>query len=119
MWIKNPAELDGKILAVSLWRGAPNEVVKLIAPGPENMNGSSIKIDYFKTTFPHMISVTTFDGESQPLIMWDQLTEQARQALNEYDSFRGPMPLSDKRFEQSLFEAWPFSSAYSPDKMIV
>ncbi|ETO63627.1 hypothetical protein F444_18711 [Phytophthora nicotianae P1976] len=40
--------------------------------------------------------------------MWEQLTDAARAALNNGDSFgKAEVPFSDEHFEDHLAEAWP------------
>ncbi|KAG1707156.1 hypothetical protein DVH05_026352 [Phytophthora capsici] len=49
-----------------------------------------------------------WDGDYQDLIMWEQLTDVARVALNNSESFGdAKVPFSDKHFEDHLDEAWP------------
>nr|AUD40035.1 Nep1-like protein Pc109174 [Phytophthora capsici] len=49
------------------------------------------------------------DGEYQDLIMWNQLTDQARAALESADFGEDTkVPFNDKNFEAALAQAWPF-----------
>ncbi|POM76256.1 Hypothetical protein PHPALM_6526 [Phytophthora palmivora] len=49
-----------------------------------------------------------FDGEYQDLIMWEQLTDPARGALNDDDNFgRAEVPFNDNNYEKYLTNAWP------------
>ncbi|KAL3656723.1 hypothetical protein V7S43_018387 [Phytophthora oleae] len=48
------------------------------------------------------------DGESQDLIMWEQLTEEARAALNSADFGDSSAPFTDNNFKTTLEKAWPF-----------
>eukprot|EP00644_Phytophthora_capsici_P014832 jgi/Phyca11/124383/e_gw1.53.241.1 len=48
------------------------------------------------------------DGESQDLIMWNQLTDKARAALESADFGNTQVPFTDKNFETNLQAAWPF-----------
>ncbi|KAK1938773.1 hypothetical protein P3T76_008848 [Phytophthora citrophthora] len=49
------------------------------------------------------------DGEYQDLIMWNQLTDEARAALESADFGKDTkVPFNDKNFEASLAEAFPF-----------
>ncbi|KAK1938770.1 hypothetical protein P3T76_008845 [Phytophthora citrophthora] len=47
-------------------------------------------------------------GEYQDLIMWNQLTDQARAALESADFGDAQVPFNDKNFETTLAQAWPF-----------
>ncbi|KAG6950171.1 hypothetical protein JG687_00014405 [Phytophthora cactorum] len=50
-----------------------------------------------------------FDGEYQDLIMWEQITDAARVALNDDNNFgRAEVPFSDKYYEDHLDNAWTF-----------
>nr|AUD40039.1 Nep1-like protein Pc553546 [Phytophthora capsici] len=48
------------------------------------------------------------DGESQDLIMWNQLTDKARAALESADFGDTQVPFTDKNFDTNLQAAWPF-----------
>ncbi|KAK1938776.1 hypothetical protein P3T76_008851 [Phytophthora citrophthora] len=48
------------------------------------------------------------DEEYQDLIMWNQLTDQARTALESADFGDAKVPFNDKNFEAALAQAWPF-----------
>ncbi|KAK1938898.1 hypothetical protein P3T76_008973 [Phytophthora citrophthora] len=48
------------------------------------------------------------DGEYQDLIMWEQLTDEARAALNNGESFGDAVvPISEEHYEKHLDNAWP------------
>ncbi|OWZ01643.1 hypothetical protein PHMEG_00026930 [Phytophthora megakarya] len=50
-----------------------------------------------------------WDGEFQDLIMWEQLTDGARGALNDGKNFGdSEVPFNDDHFEKHLDKAWPF-----------
>ncbi|KAG2762577.1 hypothetical protein PC129_g21267 [Phytophthora cactorum] len=40
--------------------------------------------------------------------MWEQLTEEARVALNATDFGKSKVPFNDDNFENTLEKAWPF-----------
>eukprot|EP00644_Phytophthora_capsici_P000917 jgi/Phyca11/109192/e_gw1.16.142.1 len=49
------------------------------------------------------------NGEYQDLIMWNQLTDQARATLESADfGEKTKVPFNDKNFEAALAQAWPF-----------
>ncbi|ETI33852.1 hypothetical protein F442_19290 [Phytophthora nicotianae P10297] len=48
------------------------------------------------------------DGQYHDLIMWEQLTDEARAALNSADFGESKVPFNDENFETSLGLAWPF-----------
>ncbi|RLN53125.1 hypothetical protein BBJ29_006252 [Phytophthora kernoviae] len=51
---------------------------------------------------------TTGAGDFHDLIMWDQLTDAARAALNTTDFGSAKVPFSDDNFSEKLKNAWPF-----------
>ncbi|OWZ04354.1 Necrosis inducing protein NPP1 [Phytophthora megakarya] len=55
-----------------------------------------------KTTFVYE------DGTYQDLIMWEQLTDAARKALNSANFDEAKVPFNENNFEAALREAWPF-----------
>ncbi|KAG3166009.1 hypothetical protein PC129_g20065, partial [Phytophthora cactorum] len=80
VWIDNPDLETPKIVGVS-------------------MSKSDTK--YYK-------ELKTWDGEYQDLIMWEQLTDAARVALNDSKNFgRAEVPFSDEHYEDHLDKAWP------------
>ncbi|KAG2770332.1 hypothetical protein JG687_00010189 [Phytophthora cactorum] len=53
--------------------------------------------------------LSSWDGEYQDLIVWEQLTDAARVALNDLNNFgKAEVPFNDEYFEDRLAEAWPF-----------
>eukprot|EP00644_Phytophthora_capsici_P000878 jgi/Phyca11/109089/e_gw1.16.427.1 len=48
------------------------------------------------------------DGEYQDLIMWEQLTDEARAGLNSADFGDTFAPFTDDNFKTALEKAWPF-----------
>ncbi|KAF4316502.1 hypothetical protein BBO99_00008487 [Phytophthora kernoviae] len=103
VWIDNPALETSKILGLSTsqssgyYKAAP-------VPAFELINGTtpmmSLKDSYL---YP-----TTGAGDFHDLIMWDQLTDAARAALNTTDFGSAKVPFSDDNFSEKLENAWPF-----------
>ncbi|ETM97621.1 hypothetical protein PPTG_20067 [Phytophthora nicotianae INRA-310] len=48
------------------------------------------------------------DGQFQDLIMWEQLTDEARLALNSADFGESKVPFNDENIEETLELAWAF-----------
>ncbi|OWZ01948.1 Necrosis inducing protein NPP1 [Phytophthora megakarya] len=48
------------------------------------------------------------DGTYHDLIMWEQLTAAAREALNSADFEEAKVPFNENNFETALGQAWPF-----------
>uniref|UniRef100_M4BND4 Uncharacterized protein n=1 Tax=Hyaloperonospora arabidopsidis (strain Emoy2) TaxID=559515 RepID=M4BND4_HYAAE len=109
VWIDNPElEENSTILAVTPWEY--NEYLRRVPPSPELMDGDSVKLKYESEDdySYHWLSFTTVPGEFQPLIMWEQLTDDARTVLETVDWGKDRMPISDVVFDESLKRAWPF-----------
>ncbi|ETI42399.1 hypothetical protein L917_11934 [Phytophthora nicotianae] len=49
------------------------------------------------------------DGQYQDLIMWEQLTDEARAALDTADFGESKIPFNDKSLDTTLGLAWPFT----------
>ena len=109
VWIDDIALKDPKILAVTSRRN--KEYQKIVSPDPRCMDGDSVKLFYESEVLDgyHQLSCSTFRGEFQPLIMWEQLTNEARTALETVNWGRDKMPLGDVAFNESLGQAWPFA----------
>ena len=115
VWINNPDVANPKIEAVSIWDNLERAYTKAVPPAPEFMAGSSVKVELGKDGLRRKLRLSRLDSQFQPkLIMWDQLPEKARQALDTvvWDQLR--MPLSDSRLTLALENAWPFAAAPRP-----
>ncbi|KAK1929662.1 hypothetical protein P3T76_014879 [Phytophthora citrophthora] len=55
-----------------------------------------------------MLDYSSRTGDFQPLIMWEQLTDAARETLNTFDFGDAVVPVNDANFEEKLKKAWPF-----------
>ncbi|ETM53712.1 hypothetical protein L914_02837, partial [Phytophthora nicotianae] len=60
------------------------------------------------------LRLTKKSGETQDLVTWEQLTDEARDALSEFDFESDPsismvvMPLKDDVFRSILKDSYPF-----------
>ncbi|OWZ00054.1 hypothetical protein PHMEG_00028838 [Phytophthora megakarya] len=121
VWIDNPALETPKIVGVSMSRSDSKSDPKYetelkISPtafaGYQRYHNSgsntSLRVEYvLDFGSPYMV-LSHYDGEYQDLIMWEQLTEGARLALNNGDSFgNAKVPFNDDNFERHLAKAWP------------
>ncbi|RLN51180.1 hypothetical protein BBJ29_009865 [Phytophthora kernoviae] len=83
-----------------------------IAPVSEDniINGTTPKLSADVRLFraSTRIFLTTMPGDFQDLIMWEQLTDAARAALDSTDFGRAEVPLADDNFNEELENAWPF-----------
>ncbi|CAH0491555.1 unnamed protein product [Peronospora farinosa] len=113
VWINNPAIKDPKILGVSMTKSSVFVSQSLL--GPFTVDGTAVKVRYYRDVSPnHMyanygLEPTDVVGGFQDLILWHQLTEKARCALNLMDWGNGvKMLINDDNFRNSLKEAYPF-----------
>jgi hypothetical protein len=107
VWISNP-EVNPTILAVS--PSAHDGYSKILNPPPETVDGGHVKVNYY-STFPmnHALESTNLGGEVQDLIMWEQMTDEARNSLNTFSWGDANVPMNDGNFESKLGKAWPWS----------
>ncbi|KAG6614218.1 Arrestin domain-containing protein A [Phytophthora cinnamomi] len=70
----------------------------------DTIDGYSAKVDYSSSwlVINHALDSTSDTGETQDLIMWDQLTDAARTALENTDFGDANVPMKDANFETKL-----------------
>uniref|UniRef100_H3H861 Necrosis inducing-like protein NPP1 type n=1 Tax=Phytophthora ramorum TaxID=164328 RepID=H3H861_PHYRM len=111
VWIDNPALENPKILGLSL-STSENKYGNTYVPVPARTieNGTTPTLyRYVPALRAAELRLSTSRGPVQDLIMWGQLTDAARAALNDQDNFgRTDVPISDDHFPKLLEEAWPF-----------
>ncbi|KAG6945941.1 hypothetical protein JG688_00016295 [Phytophthora aleatoria] len=107
VFIDNPDVPDAQILACSV---SSHDGYKKYNPCPPwVIDGTSLKVRY-KHDWPlnHDLDITGDGGSSQDLIMWDQMTNDARRALNSVSFGKSNTPFNDGNFHPKLEKAWPF-----------
>lgn len=105
VWISNPAVDSPTVYAVST--SAHSGYSIYYPPSSSYMDGNSAKIDYFKIiVINHAFRMTSSAGETQDLIMWDQMTDAARTALENTDFGDANVPFKDGNFMTKLASAW-------------
>ncbi|OWY99136.1 Necrosis inducing protein NPP1 [Phytophthora megakarya] len=115
VWVDNP--VNSTVLGVSMNLGRNLETEVPVAT--RHLDGSSVKLDsYNGRGFPKpRLQLTEERGEFQDLITWEQLTDEARDALSDAEfggwlmsklTTKRDMPLKDGIFEERLEDAWPF-----------
>ncbi|KAG1713431.1 NLP effector protein 6 [Phytophthora capsici] len=107
VFIDNPDVPEPKILACSV---SSHSGYKKYNPCPPwVIDGTSLKVRY-KHSWPinHDLDTTGDAGTFQDLIMWDQMTEDARRALNSVSFGKAMTPFNDGSFKPKLEKAWPF-----------
>ncbi|KAG7383155.1 hypothetical protein PHYBOEH_010076 [Phytophthora boehmeriae] len=72
------------------------------------LDGKSAKIEYSTSwvILDHSLSATSTAGETQDLIMWDQLTDAARTALEDTDFGDANVPFKEANFDTKLVSAY-------------
>uniref|UniRef100_H3G6C6 Necrosis inducing-like protein NPP1 type n=1 Tax=Phytophthora ramorum TaxID=164328 RepID=H3G6C6_PHYRM len=77
-------------------------------PSSSYFDGDSAKIEYSSSyvVIDHSLSATSTAGETQDLIMWDQLTDAARTALEDTDFGSANVPFKEANFETKLGNAY-------------
>ncbi|KAE9012578.1 hypothetical protein PR003_g15822 [Phytophthora rubi] len=122
VWLDNPAFEKPKILAVStslpdgsyaIEKNAPSTCARISCPPPfsEHINLSNPMLVYgiSKSGGTSLGLTTERFGDFQDLVMWDQLTEAARSALNDTDfGEKTKVPFIDVNFDTNLETARPF-----------
>uniref|UniRef100_H3G5R1 Necrosis inducing-like protein NPP1 type n=1 Tax=Phytophthora ramorum TaxID=164328 RepID=H3G5R1_PHYRM len=105
VWIDNPDVENPKILAVT--PSAHSGYSKQVPPNADSVDGTSAKVEY-KSKWPinHALESTSQGGDFQDLIMWDQLSENARRALNSVPWGDANTPMNDGNFLPKLDKAW-------------
>ncbi|CAI5721512.1 hypothetical protein KXD40_004668 [Peronospora effusa] len=114
VWINNAAVENAKILALSV--SSPHGFKKYYPINDTIVDGTNVKLKYYyrRNINNDLLSSYEFEptaekGGFQELIMWDQLSENARCALNLTDWGKGSkMCINDYNFRTSLKEAYPF-----------
>nr|L7NCR8.1 RecName: Full=NLP effector protein 14; AltName: Full=Necrosis-inducing protein 14; AltName: Full=Nep1-like protein 14 [Phytophthora capsici]AEJ88245.1 necrosis inducing protein NPP14 [Phytophthora capsici] len=107
VWIDNPEIAEPKILAVT--PSAHSGYSAQVPPDADKVEGTSVKVNYeSKWPINHALGSTTKGGDYQDLIMWEQLTDAARLALENTDFGKANVPMKDGNFVGKLNKAWPF-----------
>jgi hypothetical protein len=77
-------------------------------PDSDYLDGDSAKIEYSTSwiVLDHSLSATSTAGETQDLIMWDQLTDAARTALEDTDFGSANVPFKEANFATKVAKAY-------------
>uniref|UniRef100_H3GFU3 Necrosis inducing-like protein NPP1 type n=1 Tax=Phytophthora ramorum TaxID=164328 RepID=H3GFU3_PHYRM len=107
VFIDNPDVPEPKILGCSV---SSHDGYKKYNPCPPwVIDGTSLKVRY-KHSWPinHDLDTTGDGGIFQDLIMWGQMTDNARRALNEANFGSANTPMNDGNFYSKVEKSWPF-----------
>ncbi|KAG7375415.1 hypothetical protein PHYPSEUDO_001328 [Phytophthora pseudosyringae] len=124
VWIDNPALESPKIVGVAMSKSDTNyhKTTKPFASyfAGYRAEGRRVNRTYsygsnkslrflYQTGFSSpYLNLGVWDGDYQDLIMWEQLTDAARVALNDSINFgKAEVPFSDEHYEAHLDKAWP------------
>ncbi|KAK1944176.1 hypothetical protein P3T76_004088 [Phytophthora citrophthora] len=108
VWIDSPALENPKVLGLSL-SASSTKYDKLSSAS--FINGTTpILMRYTPgLSTAKLQTVDVSAGDFQDRIVWEQLTEEARFALNDKENFgRADVPMSDENYYEWLDSAWPF-----------
>ncbi|ETP32922.1 hypothetical protein F442_18457 [Phytophthora nicotianae P10297] len=107
IWINNPDVPNPVILAIC--PSAHGGYSRYAPPDADTIDGTSAKVNY-ESHWPinHATDTTSEGGDFQDLIMWDQLTDAARTALQDTDFGDANVPMKEGSFLSNLEKAWPF-----------
>ncbi|ETN14655.1 hypothetical protein PPTG_22174 [Phytophthora nicotianae INRA-310] len=115
VWTDSPNPDNSTILGASMAGTTNNEKTSTVK-SKYLANGTSLKLDSFVGLWTGIqaLRLTKKSGETQDLITWEQLTDEARDALSDF-SFESSesrewvvMPLRDSAFKVLLKNSYPF-----------
>ncbi|KAI9917533.1 hypothetical protein PsorP6_013290 [Peronosclerospora sorghi] len=108
VYINNPDVPNPEILGCS---ASSHGGFKKYSPCPSDVvDGYSVQIEY-KHSWPmnHALDITGHKGGFQDLIMWEQMTDLARRALNDTNFDAASAAFNDYNFHKKIEQAWPMS----------
>nr|A0A7M2BSJ2.1 RecName: Full=NLP effector protein 4; AltName: Full=Nep1-like protein 4; Flags: Precursor [Plasmopara viticola]QOT13797.1 NEP1-like protein 4 [Plasmopara viticola] len=106
LWI-NDMDDDPKLLAVAAKSMVGYKTYS--PPKSKYMDDDSFKLKYkWMVVSHHYLAATKDKGEFQDLIMWDNMTENARISTGPQGWSHYQSPLGDDRFFRALHESYPF-----------
>lgn len=112
MWIDNHEVAEPKILAVT--PSAHSGYSAQVPPDADKVDGTSVKVNYeSKWPINHALGSTTKGGDYQDLIMWEQMSDAARMALDKTDFGSVNVPMNNGNFLGKLGKVWPFGQKAS------
>uniref|UniRef100_H3G7R3 Necrosis inducing-like protein NPP1 type n=1 Tax=Phytophthora ramorum TaxID=164328 RepID=H3G7R3_PHYRM len=106
VWISNITLEEPNIVALSVSYHSTYQTYYPL--DKDYLEGDSAKIEYSTSwvVLDHSLSATSTPGETQDLIMWDQLTAAARTALEDTDFGGARVPFKDANFKEKLAKAY-------------
>ncbi|KAI9985120.1 hypothetical protein PInf_004429 [Phytophthora infestans] len=115
LWTDDPNPDNSTILGVSM-SGSRGYVKESSPKAKYIVKGTTVKLDSYASFWMGVqaLQLTKKLGETQDLITWEQLTDEACDALTEFDFESDPsramvvMPLGDDNFTPILKDSYPF-----------
>ncbi|CAH0493159.1 unnamed protein product [Peronospora farinosa] len=99
-------------LCLSLWPESLRLFTKYSPPNETTVDGTHVKVRYILPndwdSVGYQLNTTDLKGGFQDLILWQQLTDEARCALNQMSWGNRQMPINENNFQTTLKEAYPF-----------
>uniref|UniRef100_H3GAW4 Necrosis inducing-like protein NPP1 type n=1 Tax=Phytophthora ramorum TaxID=164328 RepID=H3GAW4_PHYRM len=110
VWIDNPQNTNPKILAMT--PSAHSGYSTYAPPDADMVDGTSCKVEYTSSWLfiDHHLEGTSTAGETQDLIMWGDMTDAARYALNTTNFGKANTPMNDGNFLPKLGKAYPWAT---------
>ncbi|MCY9377341.1 NPP1 family protein [Bacillus sp. T17B1] len=104
VWVDNPSSQNPKVLSIAY---SGHGKFTNVQPNERNMKDTHPLIAY-NSTWPlnHELHISDQVGGTQPLIGWEDLTPEARNALNITDFGKANVPFNDPNFTNHLEKAW-------------
>ncbi|TDH74132.1 hypothetical protein CCR75_007617 [Bremia lactucae] len=107
IFLNNPAVQEPKVLGCSTsWHDGYDKYPEYI---PKYFDGTSVKIKYEHTfVLNHAVHVTEETGSKQDLVLWENMPDIVRLALNNTKFGAANVPMNDHNFINKIEEAWPW-----------
>ncbi|OWZ20440.1 Necrosis inducing protein NPP1 [Phytophthora megakarya] len=81
----------------------------VVPPTAKMVDGTSVKFQYKAQALSHYVNVTTVAGDLQDLVVWEDMPEAARAALNLNDFGKATVPFKTETFLDNIKDAYPWS----------
>ncbi|ETP31630.1 hypothetical protein F442_19523 [Phytophthora nicotianae P10297] len=108
VWIDNPDFATPAVLGLSTSTSDDEYQRKSPAPDFGILNGVTPLLyrSISEVAGQPMLDYSSRTGDFQPLIMWEQLTDAARETRNTFDFGNAQVPFNDANFEEKLKKAF-------------
>ncbi|MQW34931.1 necrosis-inducing protein [Sinorhizobium meliloti] len=102
VWLTR-CDSEAQVEAVSYWSGGRYHVT----PQP-HMDGTHPLVKYYRPEGGNqfLLADTRYRGRKQPAVSWSDLTEEARETLDNYNFGKVAVPFNSYNFDANLETAW-------------